>query len=81
MSPSGDDPPDIQTQAGILAAEPVHEADESLGPVGGIRVVLNVARTEMVRDRLLRVSAESGLVVVDDHLLVALKVSHGFTPR
>jgi hypothetical protein len=34
----------------------------------------------MVRDRLLRVSAESGLVVVDDHLLVALKVSHGSTP-
>jgi hypothetical protein len=34
----------------------------------------------MVRDCLLRVSAESGLVVVDDYLLVALEVSHGSTP-
>src|ERR1700733_1035437 len=73
----GDDVLDIQSQAGILAAQPAHEADEGLGAVGGVRVVLNVTGAEMVRDGLLRVSAESGLVVVDYHLLVALKVSHG----
>src|SRR6185369_10315019 len=77
----GEHPLDVELEVWVFASQPVDEAGERLGSVGGGRVVLDVAVTEMVCDGLLRIAVERRLVVVHNNLLVALQVIHDLKPH
>jgi hypothetical protein len=68
---------DLDLQVGKLARVPLHEADESLRPVGGLGVVLDVLRTDVALDRVLGLLVVERPLVKRDHgLLVLLCIGH-----
>lgn len=71
---------DVELHVGMLTAEPVPVADERFGAVGGLRIVLDVAVTEMIGDRLLGIASKRRRVVVDNDSLVLFQIRHD-SPR
>ena len=57
----------------------MHEADDGVRAVVGFGVVLGVAISQVLGDRLFGLAAERGLVVGDDVALVLLEVGHATT--
>lgn len=74
----GHDPFDVDAQLRELALEPGDEFDERLGAVGGLWVVLDVLRSDVLVHGVLRpaVVERHGVEAADD-FLVALDVGHG----
>jgi hypothetical protein len=77
----GHDVLDFELQLGMLAAQPVHEADEGLSTVRDERIVLDVAVTDVTGDSPFWFAVdERSAQEVDDGLLVLLYVRHGVGP-
>ena len=69
---------DLDTQFGELPGKPGDEADERIGTVGSLRIVLDVLRAEILLDGLPGLlGVECELVELNHGLLVALDVGHG----
>ena len=73
----GDGSLDVQGEVGVLAPQPMNEVDERFGPVGGLRVVLDVYRPEVLSDGALGVTGKGGAVVVEDDCRVVFGGGHG----
>src|SRR5215216_4948147 len=78
MSPSPTTRLISMLSSGELPSEPGYKADECIGTVGCLRVVLDVLRAEELLDGLLGLlGVEGELIELNRGLLVALDVGHG----